>query len=74
MRYLYLTLIVLLTAAVAAFMIQNLATVTVAFLTASLTLPVSILVLVVYLLGMVTGSAFMALLKSWIAGARKPLA
>jgi uncharacterized integral membrane protein len=71
MRYVYLVLIVLVTAAVLTFKIQNLDTVTVNFLTASVTLPVSILILVIYVLGMVTGSAALTLLKSWIAGARR---
>ena len=59
------------TSAVALSRFQNLETVTVSFLTVSLTLPVSILVFVIYVLGMVTGSAALALLKSWIAGARR---
>lgn len=71
MRYFYLTLIVALTAAVLAFMLQNLGSVTVAFLTIRLSVPLSLLVLVVYVLGMVSGSAMMALVKSWIAGARR---
>jgi uncharacterized integral membrane protein len=70
MRYLYLALIVLVTTAVLTFKLQNLETVTVNFLTASLTMPVSILILVIYVLGMVTGSAALALLKHWVAAAR----
>ena len=63
--------VVLVTAAVLTFKLQNLDTVTVRFPTASLTVPVSILILVIYVLGMATGSAALALLKSWIAGARR---
>ncbi len=47
--------IVLFTAVVLVFTLQNIQSVTVAFLTASITLPVSLLVIGVYVLGMFTG-------------------
>ncbi len=70
MRYLYIALIVVLTALVLVFTVQNLGTVTVAFLTASVTLPLSILVILVYLLGMVTGGALFSVVRGWIQRAR----
>ena len=70
MRYVYMLLIVLLTAAVLLFKFQNLETVTVSLLTASVTLPVSLLVIGVYVLGMFTGGFLVALVRSWIRGAR----
>lgn len=70
MRYLYILLIVLLTAAVLLFKFQNLETVTVSLLTVSVTLPVSLLVIGVYVLGMLTGGFLVALVRSWIRGAR----
>jgi uncharacterized integral membrane protein len=70
MRYVYLALIVLLTALVLVFTVQNLGTVSVAFLTARITLPVSILVILVYLLGMVTGGALVSAVRGWIQRAR----
>lgn len=70
MRYLYIALIVVLTALVLVFTVQNLGTVSVAFLTASVTLPVSILVILVYLLGMVTGGALFSVVRGWIQRAR----
>jgi|DewCreStandDraft_4_1066084.scaffolds.fasta_scaffold137644_2 uncharacterized integral membrane protein len=70
MRYLYIALIVVLTALVLVFTVQNLGTVSVAFLTASVTLPLSILVILVYLLGMVTGGALFSVVRGWIQRAR----
>jgi uncharacterized integral membrane protein len=57
MRHVYIALIVLLTAAVLIFKFQNLTSVTISLLGMSATLPVSTLVILVYVLGMVTGSA-----------------
>jgi len=66
MRYVYIFLIVLVSAVVLVFTLQNLPTVTVHFVTLRLTLPLSILVILVYLLGMLTGGAFVSLVKSWV--------
>jgi uncharacterized integral membrane protein len=70
MRYVYILLIALLTAAVLLFKFQNLETVTVSLLTVSVTLPVSLLVIGVYVLGMFTGGFLVALVRGWIRGAR----
>ena len=72
MRYVYILLIVLLTLLVLIFKFQNLASVTISLLGMSATLPLSALVILVYLLGMVTGSALFGLVRSWIRGARQP--
>ena len=72
MRYVYIALIVLFTAVVLLFKVQNLQAVTVSLLNASVTLPVSVLLLGVYVLGMVTGGSLVALLKSWVVGAKTP--
>jgi uncharacterized integral membrane protein len=71
MRNVYIALIVLLTAVVLIFTFQNLTTVTVSLLGMSATLPVSTLVILVYVLGMVTGSALFSLIRSWIHGATR---
>jgi uncharacterized integral membrane protein len=71
MRYLYIGLIVVFTALVLLFKFQNLETATVSLFSASITLPVSILVFGVYVLGMLTGGCLYALLKSWVRGARQ---
>jgi len=70
MRYLYIGLIVVLTAAVLLFKIQNLETATVSLLSMSVTLPVSLLVIGVYVLGMFTGGILVSLVRGWVARAR----
>jgi lipopolysaccharide assembly protein A len=71
MRYVYFVLIILVTAAVLLFTIQNLQAITVSFWTMSLRLPVSILVILVYILGMFTGGIMLSLLRSWLKGATR---
>jgi len=70
MRYVYIGLIVAFTALVLLFKVQNLDAVTVSLFGASITLPVSLLVIGVYVLGMLTGGFVVTLLKSWIRRAR----
>jgi uncharacterized integral membrane protein len=72
MRYVYTTLIVLLTAVVLLFKFQNLTSVTISLLGMSVTLPLSTLVILVYVLGMATGGALFGLVRSWIRGATRP--
>ena len=69
MRYVYIALIVVLTAVVLLFKFQNLTSVTIALLGVSLTLPVSVLVILGYVLGMVTGGALFSLVRRWVRGA-----
>ncbi|MCU0304429.1 MAG: hypothetical protein MUC56_10270 [Thermoanaerobaculales bacterium] len=71
MKYVYIALIVVLTAAVLLFKIQNLEQVTVSFLSVSFTLPVSVLLILVYALGMLTGGSLLALVRTWVRGARR---
>ncbi len=71
MRNVYIALIVVLTAAVLLFKVQNLEQVTVSFLSASFTLPVSVLLVLIYVLGMLTGGFVLALVRTWIRGARR---
>ena len=68
-RFLYLGLIVLFIAVVALFKFQNLEAATVSLFSFSVTLPVSILVIVIYVLGMLTGGFLVALLRTWIGRA-----
>lgn len=72
MRYVYIGLVVLVTVAVLLFKVQNLQSVTVSFLTMSLTLPVSVAIVAVYFLGMVSGSALIAAMRSLVQRARAP--
>ena len=73
MRYFYAALIIVITTVVLLFKIQNLSLVTVSLLNMSLTLPASLLIVGVYVLGMFTGSALWSLLRGWLQAAmRKP--
>jgi uncharacterized integral membrane protein len=76
MRYVFLILLVALTCVLFLFKLQNPESATVQFLTASLTLPLSVLLALTYVLGMFTGGLRLALLRSWIrgAGAKAPAA
>ncbi|WP_018871892.1 lipopolysaccharide assembly protein LapA domain-containing protein [Thioalkalivibrio sp. ALJ16] len=71
MRYVYSLLIIVFVAVVAIFAIQNLRLVTVNFLTLHVTLPLALLIVGIYLLGLVSGGALVALLKRWIRGASR---
>jgi uncharacterized integral membrane protein len=71
MRYVYIALIVAVTALVLVFKVQNLETVTLAFFSVRLTLPVSILVILIYVLGMLTGSMVTSVLRGWVKGASR---
>lgn len=70
MRFVYIALIVGFTAIVALFKFQNLEMVTISFLAAQFTLPVSVLIFLVYVLGMLTGGSLLALLRTWVQRAR----
>ena len=72
MRYVYIGLIVVFTAIVVLFKFQNLESATITLLGMSFTMPLSILVALVYILGMFTGGFLLALVRTWIRGARRP--
>ena len=69
MRYVYIVLIVLFASIVLLFKVQNLESVTVTLFAASVTLPLSVLVLLIYVLGMLTGGFLLAVVRSWVRGA-----
>ena len=72
-RYVYIALIVILAGIVVLFKVQNLEAVTVTLFSMRATMPTSVLVLVVYVLGMLTGGFVLGLLRSWAHGAtRRP--
>lgn len=71
MRYLYVALIVIFTAVVLLFKFQNLDTVTVSLFTARATLPLSVLLFGVYVLGMLSGGFVMATVRDWVRGATR---
>ena len=73
MRYAHIFLIALAAVVLLVFKIQNLSAVTVSFLGADFTMPVSFMILGVYILGMLTGGSVYGLLRSWTKGAlQKP--
>ncbi len=73
MRYVYMALIAAATGIVILFKFQNLDTVTISLFSASMSLPVSVLVLLIYVLGMLTGGSVLALMRTWVRGAtRRP--
>ena len=69
MRFVYFGLIVVFIAIVALFKFQNLESATVSLLAFSVTLPMSILVMIIYVLGMLTGGFVIALLRAWVGRA-----
>jgi len=69
MRFVYMFLIVLAVGILLLFKVQNLAAVTVSLLGADITMSLSFLIFVVYVLGMLTGSSVFGLLRSWTQGA-----
>jgi len=70
-RYVYIGLVVVFTALVLVFVVQNFQTATVSVFSASITLPIYLLVIAVYVLGMATGGFALALLRSLIGRARR---
>jgi lipopolysaccharide assembly protein A len=72
MRWLYVALIVLFTAVVLLFKVQNIDTVTVSLFTLSVTMPLALLLVGVYVLGMFSGSFLAQLLRGWWRKARAP--
>ncbi len=70
MRYVYIALIVVLAGIVVLFKVQNFDTATVTLFSMSFTMPVAVLVFVIYVLGMFTGGFMLQLVRSWVRGAR----
>jgi putative membrane protein len=71
LTHLYIGLIVVFTALVVPFQFQNLGNATISLFSASITLPLSTLVLAIYVPGMLTGGFLLALLRTWIGRARQ---
>jgi len=71
MRWLYLTLIVVLAAATLVFILQNWDLVTMSFLGFSICAPLAILIAAVYVVGAVTGGSLFALLRRSYRGSQR---
>ena len=69
MRYIYITLIVVATIIVLLFVFENTLSTTVSFFSASVTLPLSIIVLAAYVMGILTGGVVVSFLRALIHGA-----
>ena len=70
MRYVYIALVVVFTGIVLLFTLQNLEAATVSLFSASITLPISVLVLLTYVLGMLTGGSVLAVLRAGVQRAQ----
>lgn len=71
MRYMYIGLIVAFAALVLLFVLQNFQSATVSLFSASITLPISLLVIAVYVLGMATGGFAFALLRGLVGRVKR---
>jgi lipopolysaccharide assembly protein A len=67
-------IVVVLAAAMLIFAIQNLQSVTVSFLNLTIGAPLGVLAVVLYLLGMATGSSLWALIRWALEGSKRPAA
>lgn len=70
MRWVYLAIVVVFVLAVLVFMLQNTGTVSVSFLGGAISAPLALVVVVVYLLGALTGGSLYALLRRSVHGSR----
>jgi uncharacterized integral membrane protein len=73
MRGVYLTIVCLLGAATLIFAFENLEIVSVDFLWFSMRLPLAVLVVVIYIVGMLTGSNLWAVIRRSVRGARQKI-
>ncbi len=71
MRWLYLAIVIVFVAALIIFAFQNTQSVGVSFLALGVTLPLAVLVFVVYVLGALSGGSLYALLRRSVAGSRR---
>lgn len=71
MRFIYLVLLILLAVVTALFALQNLQTITVSFFNWSVTLPIAVVIIGVYFLGMVSGGSVLAFLRWTLRRAKR---
>jgi uncharacterized integral membrane protein len=70
MRWVYMAVAAILAVAMLIFAVQNIQSVTISFLGLSMSAPLALLVVVIYLLGMATGGSLWALTRWAVEGAR----
>ena len=73
MRWVYLTLIILLVSATLIFILQNREAVTMSFLGFSIRAPLAVLIAGVYVIGAVTGGSLSALVRRSYRGSQRSL-
>ena len=71
MRWIYLVIVILFVAAIVIFVIQNTQAVDIAFLGLAVSAPIALVVLVVYVLGALTGGSLYGLLVRSVQGSRR---
>jgi putative membrane protein len=71
MRWIHIAIIAVLAVAIVIFAAQNFQSVTVAFLNLRISVPLALLIAVIYVLGMATGGSLWALLR-WAYEGSKP--
>ncbi len=71
MRWVYLAIVIVFVAALIIFVLQNTQSVNIAFIALSVTLPLAVLVFIVYVLGALSGGSLYALLRRSVAGSRR---
>ncbi|TXL75170.1 hypothetical protein FHP25_14920 [Vineibacter terrae] len=72
MRWVHTAVVALFVALIVDLAVENFQIVTMSFLGFSMTVPMVLQVVIVYLLGMATGSSLLALLRRAIEGVRRP--
>ena len=72
MRWVHLAVVILFALATLIFAVQNFQTVTIAFLGFSVSLPLALQAVIIYLVGMATGGSLFSLLRRSLAGSRGP--
>jgi len=73
MRAFHLTVVILFVILMLIFAVQNFEAVSISFLGASLRLPLAVVVVLAYLLGMATGGSLWSLLRRSLQGSRRPV-
>ncbi len=68
MRWIYLAIVVLFVIALVIFVLQNTDTVSVSFLTWTISAPLALIVFIAYVLGAATGGSLYALMRRSVAG------
>lgn len=72
MRWFYTLVVIVILAVIVIFALQNLGPVSVQFLSVSLELPIAVFTIAIYLIGMVTGSSLIGMVRTSYRKSRPP--